>query len=113
MKVVFISGPYRGNITNNVKIARQHAETLWRKGYAVFCPHLNSAHMDGVCPDDNFLNGDLEILSRCDFIYLLPGWETSIGARKEWELAQKMGIRRLSLDSTDNSAPPFCLKEGW
>ena len=97
MKVVFVSGPYRGKITENIRIARQHAEMLWKKGYAVFCPHLNSAHMDGVASDETFLNGDLEILSRCDLVYLLPGWEQSKGARKEWELARKMGIRRVMI----------------
>lgn len=92
MKVVFISGPYRGDIDRNIAIARDHAERLWKKGYAVFCPHLNSAHMDGICPDQAFLDGDLEILHRCDYIYVLPGWETSEGAKKEAEEAKKWNI---------------------
>jgi hypothetical protein len=95
MRVVFVSGPYRGNISENIRIARQHAEMLWAKGYAVFCPHLNSAHMDGCAPDKAFLDGDIEILSRCDAIYMLPGWEQSEGARSEYAHALLHGIEVL------------------
>lgn len=67
---------------------------MYRKlGYAVFCPHMNSALMDGTMPDDYWMNEDLEILHRCDAIVMLKDWEQSEGARIEhqkavdWELS--------------------------
>ena len=52
--------------------ARKAGITLWTLGYTVICPHLNTAHFDGVVPDQRFLDGDLEILRRCDLMVMLP-----------------------------------------
>lgn len=97
--IVFISGKYRGNswqeIDQNIQHARQAAIRLWQKGYIVICPHLNTAHFDGYCTDDVWLNGDLEILKRCDAIYLLSNWRDSEGAKTEKELAEKIGLKIL------------------
>jgi hypothetical protein len=51
-------------------------------GYAVLCPHANTAFMDFGC-DEVFLDGDLEILRRCDLVVVAPGWESSEGTRAE------------------------------
>jgi hypothetical protein len=91
MKVIFISGPYRGNISNNIQHARMAAIKLWKEGWAVICPHMNTAHFDGLCPDETWLKGDLEILKRCDAIYVLKGWNESIGTKKEIERAINWG----------------------
>ena len=91
-QVVFVSGPYRGNIEQNIANARMAAIRLWKAGYAVICPHMNSARMDGECPDDYFLEGDLEILKRCDIIYMLKNWEESEGASAELSLAKEIGL---------------------
>jgi hypothetical protein len=48
--------------------------------------------MDGECPDDYFLEGDIEILKRCDIIYMLKNWDSSLGARDELKLAKKIGL---------------------
>lgn len=98
MLIVFISGPYRGNVAHNIAIARKHAEKIWQAGYCALCPHLNSAHMDGLCDDSAFLEGDMAMLRRSDMIYLIPGWERSIGARAEWEEAKRLLIPRLILN---------------
>ena len=97
MLKIFISGPYRGETPNdihkNISVAREYAVSLWEKGYAVFCPHLNTAFMDGVCPDENFLKGDLLFLKKCDYIFMLPGWKNSVGAIAERNYALKHKIR--------------------
>ena len=95
MTVVFISGPYRSNkgiygVAENIERAKQVAMKYWKQGSAVICPHLNSAFMDGVVSDRIFLEGDKEILKRCDFIVMMQGWEKSAGASAELKEARKL-----------------------
>ena len=91
MEVVYISGHYRASTTNgvqdNIEQAPQEAIKWWMDGYATICPHCNTAYMDGVVPDSVWLDGDIEILLRCDIVVMLPGWEDSLGAVEEHNIA--------------------------
>jgi hypothetical protein len=96
MKLIYVAGPYRGEGDNavflNILEARSCARLLWLKGWAVFCPHGNTIFMDGPdIPAQTFLDGDLEILRRCDAIFLTPRWELSKGARGERDFALATG----------------------
>lgn len=89
--MLYVSGPYRGNETANIVRAWAVAQRLWASGYVVFCPHLNSAWMQGA----DFIAGDLEILGRLgpgDGIYMMRGWESSTGARMELHQARTQGL---------------------
>lgn len=99
MKIAYIAGPYRAGqgrtIDENISAARKVAEKYWRKGYAVFCPHLNSAQMDGVVPDKNFLDGDILIMKRLirgegDVVVAMQNWNESFGATYEVNLAEEL-----------------------
>jgi hypothetical protein len=96
MKLLFISGPYRAEtrtgVAQNIKRAREAALRLWSPDTAVICPHMNTAFMDGVQSDTVWLQGDLEILARCDAIYMLKGWKLSFGAVAEHQLATDLGL---------------------
>ena len=96
MFVAYVAGPYRSeavyDIEQNIQRAKRLAVELWKRGYAVICPHANSAFMDGACDDETFLEGGLELLRRSDFVVALNGWESSKGTRKELELAKSLGI---------------------
>jgi len=100
--VVFLSGPYRSSTENriyqNIQTAREYAVKLWKQDYAVICPHLNSAFMGGMVPDSAFLDGDLEILKRCDKICMLPYWMDSEGARAEYDYAMMHGIEEVFVE---------------
>jgi len=91
MKLVYIAGPYRADtpsgIVANIRAAEAVAIKYWQKGYAVICPHKNTALFDGLCPDMTWLKGDLEILKRCDIIVMVKGWSKSSGAREERRFA--------------------------
>lgn len=79
MKVIYVAGKYKANIewglVENIRHAERIALELWRQGWAVICPHKNTAHFGGSLRGYNtereWLDGDLEILRRCDAIYML------------------------------------------
>ena len=61
----------------------------------VFCPHLNSAFMDGIATDLVFLKAYCEVIRRMtpdDLMVMLPGWNMSSGARREHGLALQFHI---------------------
>lgn len=101
MKVLYISGPYRskeGNagVMQNIMNAWKITLDVWKKGeWVPLCPHLNSFMMDGVDTDDRFLEGDLELLRRCDGILMTPGWENSEGAKAELKHAHDLGLETI------------------
>ena len=92
VKVAYIIGPYRAATINetreNIRTAESAAAKLWEMGYAVICPHTNSAFMDGAIDDEFILDAYIEILRRCDIAVLLPGWGGSKGSRAEYVLCE-------------------------
>ena len=94
-QIVYISGPYSGStpyaIYANITLAREYAVEYWKKGYAVFCPHLNSCFMDHLTTYEDFIEGDLAFLRHADIIVMLPNWRSSNGARREHEEAKVQG----------------------
>lgn len=94
--VFYISGPYRGSsesdVLNNIAAAREEGLFIIQKGGSFIAPHLNTAFMGGVVPDENFLQMDLYLLARCDVVFAIERWQNSKGARAEVEFAQKLGI---------------------
>lgn len=96
MRIVYVAGPYRAKTHYEVELNVRQAEAasieLWQMGYAVICPHKNTAHFDNLAPDEIWLEGDLEIIKRLqahtDIMVMLPGWENSEGALKEKEIAE-------------------------
>jgi len=102
MKVIYVAGPYRAKtewgLVQNIRHAEQASIKLWREGWAVICPHKNTSFLGGAVHDGDdgdssiWLDGDLEILRRCDAIFMLNGWTNSEGARKEFELACELRL---------------------
>ena len=106
MKVVYVAGPFRGpnswEIENNIRRAETLALEVWRLGAACICPHTNTRFYQGAAPDQVWLEGDLELVTRCDALLMTPDWERSSGARAEEKLAQVLGIHVfLTLETLD------------
>ncbi len=101
MKIAQLIGPYRSDtvsgIQDNITIATAYAKALWREGYAVICPHANSAYFDGHCKDEAFLDGYKEIMRRLDprkgdTLVTLPHWTKSIGSIAEYSLGLELNL---------------------
>lgn len=96
MRVAYIAGPYRAatvrGIVENIRRAEETALRYWRSGFAVICPHMNTQLFDGAAPDSLWLDGDIEIMKRCDVVVAMIGWQKSKGANAEIELARSEGI---------------------
>ncbi|MDO9592988.1 MAG: DUF4406 domain-containing protein [Erysipelotrichaceae bacterium] len=101
MEVVYIAGHYRTkNIFKKIYYiyrARKVAIEYWKKGYAVICPHTNSAFFDGKVSDNVFLDGYLELVQHSDILVMLPRWRNSSGARKEHALGYKLNKKIVEL----------------
>ena len=97
-RVVYVAGPYRNKTEEgkreNIWHAIRVAVRLWELGFFVVCPHTNTANFEfySSLPDERWLEGDLEILKRCDCVMMLKGWEESKGAMEEHKLAQRLNL---------------------
>jgi len=103
MKVVYIAGKYSGKthdgrsfmeIERNILEAREWAIKAMQTGVVALTPHLNSYHMELDFESDQgfWYAADLELLRRCDAVFLIPNWEDSKGARLERDYARQHGI---------------------
>lgn len=95
--LVYLAGPYRAasqwENLKHVRRAEEVAAKLWVDGWAVICPHLNSDRFHGPKLDDErILQGELLMLSRCDALYVMGGWEASEGTKGEIALAKELGL---------------------
>lgn len=96
MKVIYVAGPFRSanqttgksnawGVQQNVMRAMSLALEVWKRGCAAVCPHSNTMFFqdaDGV-EDRVWLDGDIELMKRCDGVLLTPDWARSSGARAE------------------------------
>lgn len=97
MKVIYIAGPYRNSageyfVRQNIRRAEEEAIFVWKSGAVAICPHKNTAGFGGAAPDHVWLEGDLELLKRCDAVYAIDGWSASSGATAEVAFAKQNNI---------------------
>lgn len=106
MKSVYIVGPLSGSAYElhcNISQAATVALEYYKKGYAVFCPHLQTQHYHGEPKNpiplnvnnevkyEDWLASDIYWLEKCDEVVFLPGWEKSKGASIEHIVAKALG----------------------
>ncbi|HCR52393.1 TPA: hypothetical protein DIV48_01940 [Candidatus Kaiserbacteria bacterium] len=110
MKIIFIAGPLTTGgdgssayIEKNIRIAEEYAFALAKVGVGFFCAHTHTSNHHGHAPEPFYYELDFEILKRAaDALLAIPGWEKSLGARKEVEWARENGLKAFyPKDSTD------------
>lgn len=107
MKLLYISGHYGDHdkihgVDHNINEASKVALLAWRAGWAVICPHKNTAgfhHADDIAWS-TWMAGDIAILRHCDAILMLPGWQTSPGSVMEWKIARTAGLKILEFSGS-------------
>jgi hypothetical protein len=94
--VVFIAGPYRAKTTwqrqGNIRRAREASLGVWCLGFTALCPHAETADFDGELPDQDWLDGALVLLERCNAVLAIRGWADSAGTFAEVMTAKARGI---------------------
>lgn len=102
MILIYVAGKFRAQApygqpnqweqNQNIQAAASAALTLWKRRFAVISPHLNTSPFQGACPDEIWLEGDLEFVKRSDAMVLIAGWLSSRGATNEKTFAESQGI---------------------
>lgn len=96
MKVIYVSGPFSADnnweIEQNIRRAESLSLEVWKEGCAAICPHANSRFFNGTLTYEEWLQGDLEILSRCDGVIVVSG-PRSKGVLEEIALARSLFMK--------------------
>lgn len=88
----FIGGPYSskygwfGRVSNILRMARYKYHIL-KMGYVPVAPNVIYCLLSHLQPREYWLEGTQKLLRQCDVLFLIPGWESSSGARAEHDLA--------------------------
>lgn len=96
-KVIYVSGKYRDDRGEwytecNIREAEEVGQFIWLQGGIAIVPHLNTRLWGGLIPYEKWIEGNLEILSRCDAICMVSNWESSEGAKTELQYAISLGM---------------------
>jgi len=94
--VIYLAGALRGKNRfekqRNMRRAERWAERLWRMGFAVYSPHLNSGWLDTPETDPHVIPANVHLMLLCDMICVMPNWENSSGTKNEIEVCKKNQI---------------------
>ena len=90
--IAYISGPMTGLPDLNYAAFQAAAERLRAQGVQVISPHEITPPGAGPWSWAAHMRVDLAALLTADLIVMLPGWETSRGARLEKTVAEALGL---------------------
>lgn len=89
---IYISGPISGRDIDEAREEFARASLyIMGQGHTAVSPFDNGLSTDA--PYIEHLTADLRLLSECDAIYMLKGWNNSRGAQLELSYAKIYGLR--------------------
>lgn len=95
IKKIYVAGPITG-IPNGNSAAFHLADVkLSNKGFSVLNPALLPAGLE----EHEYMDICMAMVRSCDAVYMLEGWEDSLGAQAEYHLAKK--LEKVILRKTD------------
>lgn len=86
MKIIYISGPISGCPDYMIRFAGAKSRLL-RCGYEVVNPAQMCLSLPTTLTHNQYMEICMAALKACDTIYLLNGWQNSVGAKIEAEYA--------------------------
>ena len=100
---IYIAGPIAGIPDGNREAFALVAQNLKEAGYEPVNPWDIPPVHEGECigrtvehePNHRYgclLRSDIEALMHCDAIFLMEGWEQSVGAQTEEHVARSLGL---------------------
>lgn len=98
--LVYVAGAYHGILPEdavlNIAKAEKTSIELIRNGWDVFTPHKNTSgyerYEDGHILQRTWIDMDLNILSRCDYMFVMDNWHNSAVTREEMSFAAAHNI---------------------
>ena len=97
-RLIYIAGPYRAanawEVEQNIRRAEAVGVEVAKLGAYPVIPHTNTrGYFEHVQSDPNFwLESTLELMRRCDGVFLTPDWLRSTGARAEADEAVRLKL---------------------
>jgi hypothetical protein len=88
---IYLSGPMTGLPDYNRPAFDEMATTLRSQGKTVFNP-AEVGPREIIQPRAWYMKKDIEALLKSDSIYMMFGWESSEGARLEFEIAKQLEL---------------------
>lgn len=99
LPLIYIAGKFRGPTPYAVRLNVERARDVGLKvaeagGYPVI-PHTMTCDFDKLLTDEFWRAGTLEMMRRCDAVFMLQDWPKSAGATAERAEALDRGIEVL------------------
>ena len=94
---VYISGPVTGNKDYKEQFGSM-SYLLKREGHGAVNPVQIMEPVRGVLDYKTILQADLELLEGCDAILFMSGWDNSKGCKKEYDKAERLGLKMYFAD---------------
>lgn len=90
--IVYIAGPMTGLPGLNREAFHEAARKLREAGHTP----LNPAMLPADLPDNRYMPICTAMIDAAEAIYMLDGWQKSVGARCERLYAKRQGLRELT-----------------
>lgn len=127
IRPVYVAGRFRDSspwlVHQNAVAAEQRAAIVTRyEGLVAVCPHLLTKNLDSLRDERYWCEATMEIMRRCDGVFVGPGWEDSRGTLAEIREALQLGkpvffeenqLRIFALQADAPYAPLLDFAAGW
>ena len=100
MRLVYVAHPFGGK-KKNIKDAQEVVRQLVRQkhGYVFLSPLQALGFLNEDISYEESMEMCLQLLKRCDELWLCNGWEKSKGCNMEWAAAKALGIPIYKVDT--------------